>query len=529
MLFIIEIPIASARIGGTAFRSCKVIILWLQKGFMASTEKDNEIVFSEEEGEENPPNAGLARTLANGFNYTFHKAIADLIDNSIAAEADNIWIHIEPQDGASESPRPFVAIVDDGHGMSLEKLIKALEYGAKSSDEAKNLGNFGLGMKTASTSQSYILAVSTREDPDEDYNLRAWDIPWIDNLGQWKLRVPLAEIFPANIMSNIEDTSGTAILLYDLSRMKDNMNTLHPANQVQSLQAKIIQCSEFISMVYHRFITGNTLSEEYSGKQINFFVNGELIEAWDPFISDHPYHEEFEMEEDHVNRLFHMHEDTGRGSVEKPIILKFGEDEKKVRIRTHLLPKLSAGQAPGPPLDPLYTIYAGKLGKDWQSSQGVYVYRLDRMIEWGGWLTFGPSTDSHFNYARLSVDFGREWDDIVALDATKSRIIIPNNTDDTFRQDFRTIFAKIRTASVNLSKGGWPGYSEGDGDGDEDGDEDGDGDGDGDGGEENPVPRRRPRPRRLDQNTINRLVAACDSEEEKAIVSRAAVRAARRR
>ena len=78
-------------------------------------------------------------------------------------------------------------------------------------------------MKTASTSQSYILAVSSRENENQDYNRRAWDIPWMESNG-WQLRVPNPEIFPENIMSNVENTSGTAVLLYDLSRMKTNIN-----------------------------------------------------------------------------------------------------------------------------------------------------------------------------------------------------------------------------------------------------------------------------------------------------------------
>jgi hypothetical protein len=130
-------------------------------GSDAGEEEDEEDIFDDEEGEITPPDAGLARTLSKALNYNFHRAIADLIDNSIAADAENIWIFIETKDGESLSPRPFVAVVDDGHGMSLNGLKKAFKYGVKSENNSKNLGRFGLGMKTASTSQSYILVVSS--------------------------------------------------------------------------------------------------------------------------------------------------------------------------------------------------------------------------------------------------------------------------------------------------------------------------------------------------------------------------------
>ena len=100
-------------------------------------------LFDEEEGEESPPDSGLARTLATAFNYDFHQAIADLIDNSIAADADNVWVYIEPTDGPSGSDRPFVAVVDDGHGMETE-LVKVMKYGHQSSNIETNLADLAL-------------------------------------------------------------------------------------------------------------------------------------------------------------------------------------------------------------------------------------------------------------------------------------------------------------------------------------------------------------------------------------------------
>lgn len=496
---------------------------------MPEDEEEDEDIFSAEEGEDNPPNAGLARTLSKALNYTFFRAIADLIDNSIAADANNIWLHIEPKDGESGSSRPFVAVVDDGHGMSLERLKEAMVYGAPTSDSPNNLGNFGLGMKTASTSQSFILAVSTRENENQEYSRRAWDIPWMETNG-WQLRVPNSEIFPGNIMSNIEDTSGTAVLLYDLSRMKSNINELVPQNQVQSLQPKITECVEYIGMVFHRFISGNTLSEEYAGRQINIFMNGQRISPWDPFMSDHENYEEFEIEETAARRLVHCHPNTGKGSVEEPIMLILRGNEMKIRL--HLLPKLSPGTSSDmPPLDPLHAQGAGRMGRGWNGGQGVYVYRLDRMIEFGGWFRL-LKNEPHYSLARISIDFGRDWDDSLELTATKDRIIIPD-TPPTFRNDFKSIFGKLRGASNTRVRGPWPNWPPEDAEGEDD-----------DSGEDEdtpippstpvptpdptPTPNPPPRPRkRLDNNTLERLLEACQTEEERNMIGLIWMRATR--
>lgn len=55
----------------------------------------------------------------------FETAISDVIDNSIAAGADSIRIHTE-----TFSQEPYIAILDDGDGMTEEELIAAMRPGS---------------------------------------------------------------------------------------------------------------------------------------------------------------------------------------------------------------------------------------------------------------------------------------------------------------------------------------------------------------------------------------------------------------
>lgn len=85
------------------------------------------------------------------IGYNLEAAVADIIDNSISANAKNIWFNSEWQGGNS-----FITILDDGCGMNHEELVQAMKPGAKNPmDERseKDLGRFGLGLKTASFSQ----------------------------------------------------------------------------------------------------------------------------------------------------------------------------------------------------------------------------------------------------------------------------------------------------------------------------------------------------------------------------------------
>ena len=73
-------------------------------------------------------------------------AIADIIDNSIAADASNVHVCFFPVD------EPYLAIIDDGCGMDDEEITQAMQYGSANPLEErsrKDLGRFGLGLKTA--------------------------------------------------------------------------------------------------------------------------------------------------------------------------------------------------------------------------------------------------------------------------------------------------------------------------------------------------------------------------------------------
>ena len=67
--------------------------------------------------EETPPEASAMINTFRAFGYNLRTAIADIIDNSVSAKAENIWI-VYKWDGAES----WVTITDDGGGMDLEGL-----------------------------------------------------------------------------------------------------------------------------------------------------------------------------------------------------------------------------------------------------------------------------------------------------------------------------------------------------------------------------------------------------------------------
>src|SRR5580658_10423150 len=118
------------------------------------------------------------------FGYDLPSAIADLVDNSIFAEAKNIWIDFN-WDGDNSS----ICITDDGRGLVEKAMLDAMRPGSRNPLEArdpKDLGRYGLGLKTASFSQCRRLTVRSKR-PGSELVTRCWDLDFIQQRNKWLL------------------------------------------------------------------------------------------------------------------------------------------------------------------------------------------------------------------------------------------------------------------------------------------------------------------------------------------------------
>ena len=96
-----------------------------------------------------------------GLGYSVASALADIIDNSIAAQANQVCLGFYWRGRES-----YISILDDGNGMDGDGLYTAMRLGGRSPLEQRDpndLGRFGLGLKTASLSQCRRLTVASRK------------------------------------------------------------------------------------------------------------------------------------------------------------------------------------------------------------------------------------------------------------------------------------------------------------------------------------------------------------------------------
>ena len=93
------------------------------------------------------PKASSMIETFRAIGYNIETALADIIDNSISANAKNIYINRIWKGGQS-----VISIMDDGCGMDNDELIQAMRPGSQNplaSRTETDLGRFGLGLKTA--------------------------------------------------------------------------------------------------------------------------------------------------------------------------------------------------------------------------------------------------------------------------------------------------------------------------------------------------------------------------------------------
>ena len=78
------------------------------------------------------------------IGYSMETAIADIMDNSITSGASSIHLRF-----AWNMGQPWLAIIDDGSGMSADEVTSAMRLGSNNPLNTRSvcdLGRFGLGL-----------------------------------------------------------------------------------------------------------------------------------------------------------------------------------------------------------------------------------------------------------------------------------------------------------------------------------------------------------------------------------------------
>jgi len=336
----------------------------------------------------------LIRSLRD-MGYDFSQAVADVVDNSIEAQATVVTIDIE-----FDGDDSWVRIADNGRGMKPEQLREAMRYGAERKYDIDDLGKFGLGLKTASMSQCECLSVASRwNDSRADISAYSWDLHHIERTNRWEvLALDRNGLVPA-IREPLKKATGTVVLWQRLDRL---LGYKHPYGE--SARRRLSQmCREVelhLGMVFHRFLSG-----EVSRRRLKLLLNGNPIKPWDPFCRS-------EQRTQALQRVVLAVEAEGLSG--------------EVVIEPFVLPPEADFSSPE-----AFRLASGPA--NWNQQQGFYIYRADRMIQSGGWSNL-RAPDEHTKLARIAVSFAPAQDEAFKINVAKMRVQLPAQIRDAVRE-----------------------------------------------------------------------------------------------
>ncbi len=308
------------------------------------------------------------------IGYSLETAVADIIDNSVSANAKNIWIERQWRGGKS-----VITIKDDGKGMSGEEIIKAMRPGSQNPLESRtenDLGRFGLGLKTASFSQCRKLTVLSKKT---DYApiYWTWDLDYVAETDKWELVKWIPEEF-VNALDDVE--SGTIVIWNDLDRIVNPKVSESDENAKMKFSNSLDRVKNHIAMTFHRFI------EE---KFISIYWSNHKIEPWNPFCLTE-------------NKIQIQPIENIRGGI---------------TVRGFVLPHQNNFSS-----EAAYKRAEGMNG--WSAHQGFYVYRGKRLLLAGDWLGLFRK-EEHYKLVRIQVDLPNTLDSEWQIDIKKSRAFPP--------------------------------------------------------------------------------------------------------
>ncbi|WOP19302.1 ATP-binding protein [Raineyella sp. LH-20] len=358
-----------------------------------------------------PPDPSI--TSAIGRHHTLATAIADLVDNSIDFGATHVLVRF-----LMEGNRPVgLQVIDDASGMDSAGIDNAMIYAKKREYKGRDLGHFGIGLKAASLSQANTLVVWSKRygSPAVGRRLRRETLdtgPLVEEFSTADAAETLAN---ADVDFPLE--TGTIVEWQDVQTF---LTSSSESEQIGWVNATTQELVDHLGLVMHRILSRGELSlriETYD-VPLRFAGAPRTVTAIDPFA----------------------HRGFGRPGYPKDLPVDVGDATAIAHL--HIWPHWHKGpgfvQGNRSPLE----------------SQGLYIYRNDRLLQAGGWNGLAkPSVD--LNFARVAID--------VTAEMERHLIINPEKAGSAFDDELRsaldharasdgTTLASYRTAAKQEAK-----------------------------------------------------------------------------
>lgn len=346
---------------------------------MSASQPDDALGIAAEGTKQILPDAEGVFDAIGRIGYEFEHAIADIVDNSIDAEASEVLIRFNHDGKAVRS----VAVIDNGRGMTGAQLDTAMAFGAKTKGN-RSLGKYGMGLKSASFSQCDVLTVIAAT-PNR-VEARRWTAE--KARADWTCEVLRSDAAADYLKRNgdrVDLTRGTLVEWDRLDTMSHAME--RPAKMIER---RFTDLAAHLGLVFHRFVEQSRVRIRMDAVDLTTGGRGpaETVEALNPFPRT-----------------------TGLKGY--PRRFSFTIEGRAVAFTAHIWRRNAS--------DAGFKLGGGRL----QHRQGMYIYRNDRIIQAGGWNGLRNDGEVHTSLARIEFDLPPALDAIFKPTVQKSAVSMP--------------------------------------------------------------------------------------------------------
>jgi hypothetical protein len=324
-------------------------------------------------------------------DYPLEASVADLIDNSIDAGARRVLVRFMMR----EQQLVSLCIADNGRGMNEDQIDLAMQFAAKRRYGARDLGMFGVGLKTASLSLADTLTVLSRASGSPAVG-RQWTKAGIKKR-DWEVNV-LTERSANGILKHrwgplSPIRVGTVVRwdqVYDFDRLRQGIDAY-----LERAKSKL---QLHLGLKLHRFLQRRKLQIQIDVEDTETAEVGPptIVKALDPFPPS---------------------KRNGAAGYPKTFVARLPTNAK-LKMRSHIWRKKSGDEG--------YKLGGGKVAEH----QGFYFYRHDRLIQDGGWSDIIGTNEPHLSLARVEIDIPDVLGRYLRVRSNKAGVDVPASFAD---------------------------------------------------------------------------------------------------
>ena len=323
--------------------------------------------------------------------YKLGQCIADLVDNSYDANATKIEIILDTNSDGDM----YLLIFDDGKGIPENKWRDAMTLGLQRDRNKEDLGVYGVGMKLSSLSQANEVTVASVHNGK--YGLRRISAKHIIDTQRNEILTTSSNSAISKDAYNqmIAEGWSTMVLLEDMERAQGRILSMDSDSAI-SLNKEIKRIEVHLGLTFER-----VLKSKHRG-HVKLSFNGRQVKPINPFME--------------------WEEDPRYGTVTIPSTpISFDSEKRKVtaRVKPYIIPhtKLFSDGVRCRKVNSGYWLA--------NQMQGFYIYRNDRLIQYGDWSQMLGTMDEHNKLSKVAIEIPPGTEAIFGLSPTKIEIQMP--------------------------------------------------------------------------------------------------------